>query len=41
MRIAQGWQFLALNSELKMMVSKAQELVAELGMQTASDLARY
>jgi 4-hydroxy-2-oxoheptanedioate aldolase len=41
MRIDQGWQFLALQSELKMMVTKAQELVAELGMQTASDLARY
>ncbi len=40
-RIREGWQFLALQSELKMMVSKAQELVQELGLETASDLARY
>jgi len=40
-RIAAGWQFLALQSELKMMVSKAQELVQELGLDTASDLVRY
>ena len=40
-RISEGWQFLALQSELKMMVTKAQELVQELGLETASDLARY
>lgn len=41
-RISEGWQFLALQSELKMMVTKAQELVAELGQnQTVSDLVRY
>ena len=40
-RIREGWQFLALQSELKMMVSKAQELVQELGLETASDLVRY
>ena len=40
-RISEGWQFLALQSELKMMVSKAQELVQELGLETASDLVRY
>lgn len=40
-RIAEGWQFLALQSELKMMVSKAQELVEGLGLTSSSDLARY
>ena len=41
-RIAEGWQFLALQSELKMMVSKAQELVAALGFaDDNNDLARY
>jgi 4-hydroxy-2-oxoheptanedioate aldolase len=41
-RISEGWQFLALQSELKMMVTKAQELVAELGISdTPSDLVRY
>lgn len=41
-RIAEGWQFIAIGSELRMMVSKAQELVTGLGLQTeATDLARY
>lgn len=41
-RIAEGWQFLALQSELKMMVTKAAELVAALGQSTTpGDLARY
>jgi 4-hydroxy-2-oxoheptanedioate aldolase len=40
-RISEGWQFLALQSELKMMVSRAQELVQQLGLATAEDLARY
>lgn len=41
-RISEGWQFMALQSELKMMVTKAQELVAELGQTKASsDLVRY
>jgi 4-hydroxy-2-oxoheptanedioate aldolase len=41
-RIGEGWQFLALQSELKMMVSKAQELVAALGQAPVTeDLARY
>ena len=40
-RISEGWQFLALQSELKMMVTKAQELVQELGLTTADDLVRY
>ena len=41
LRISEGWQFLALQSELKMMVTKAQENVAALGMSAADDLARY
>jgi 4-hydroxy-2-oxoheptanedioate aldolase len=40
-RISEGWQFLALQSELKMMVTKAQELVQQLGLSTADDLVRY
>jgi 4-hydroxy-2-oxoheptanedioate aldolase len=40
-RISEGWQFLALQSELKMMVTKAQELVQQLGLTTADDLVRY
>jgi 2-keto-3-deoxy-L-rhamnonate aldolase RhmA len=42
-RVQEGWQFLALQSELKMMVSRAQELVGELGLSdpAAGDLARY
>ncbi len=40
-RIAEGWQFLALQSELKMMVLKAQEHVQALGLANADDLARY
>jgi 4-hydroxy-2-oxoheptanedioate aldolase len=41
-RIAEGWQFLALGSELRMMVSKAQEFVTALKLQpTSRDLARY
>jgi 4-hydroxy-2-oxoheptanedioate aldolase len=40
-RIDEGWQFLALQSELKMMVSKAQEHVEALGLNSATDLARY
>ena len=40
-RIAEGWQFLALQSELKMMVTKAQEHVSALGLSVTSDLVRY
>lgn len=41
-RIAEGWQFIAIGSELKMMVSKAQELVTGLKLRDqAADLARY
>ena len=41
-RVAEGWQFIALGSELRMMVSRAQELVTELKLkEQADDLARY
>ena len=41
LRISEGWQFLAMQSEIKMMISKAQEIVQELGLETAADLVRY
>ncbi len=41
-RIAEGWQFIALASELKMMVNEAQRLVKALELKKQSaDLARY
>ena len=41
-RIKQGWQFIALGSELKFMVSEANRLVQGLNIQEAgADLARY
>jgi len=41
-RIAEGWQFIALGSELRMMVSKAQEFVSALNLSAQKgDLARY
>jgi len=40
MRIAEGWQFLAVSSELKMMVDGAAKIVGDLGG-TAGDLAKY
>lgn len=41
-RIEEGWQFIALQSELKMMVNEAQRLVQALNQEKAtSDLARY
>ena len=41
-RIEQGWQFIALGSELKMMVSQAQQFVGDLNLQQeTADLARY
>jgi 4-hydroxy-2-oxoheptanedioate aldolase len=41
LRIAKGWQFLALQSELKMLVTKAQEHIAALGLSNTEDLLRY
>lgn len=41
-RIAEGWQFIAVCSELKMMMNEAQRLVTGLKLKdSASDLARY
>lgn len=40
-RIAEGWQFVAIGSDVKMLVEKASEWVGAMGMNGASDLARY
>jgi 4-hydroxy-2-oxoheptanedioate aldolase len=41
-RTAQGWQFIALASELRMLLSRAQEFVRDLDLQSqTADLARY
>ncbi len=40
-RVAQGFQFIALASELKMMVDRAQQWAAELDLGRAGDIARY
>ena len=40
-RVEQGWQFIAVQSELKMMVSRAEELAQRLGLSASTDLARY
>lgn len=40
-RIKQGWQFLAIGSELKMMMTEATRTVEALGIAKHADLARY
>ena len=40
-RIGEGWQFIAMNSELKFMTTEAQNVLEALGMKKAGDLARY
>ncbi len=40
-RIDQGWQFIAMASELNMMVTEATRIAKELGLSKSSDLARY
>ena len=41
-RIEEGWRFIALASELKMMLSGAQQFVSDLNLKTGTaDLARY
>jgi 4-hydroxy-2-oxoheptanedioate aldolase len=41
-RITEGWQFIAIASELKMMVNEAQRLASALDLKRgAGDLARY
>lgn len=40
-RIAEGWQFIAIGSELRMMVNNATHFARALNLQAASDVARY
>lgn len=41
-RVEEGWRFIALGSELKMMVTQAQQYVTDLDLKVApTDLARY
>jgi 4-hydroxy-2-oxoheptanedioate aldolase len=40
-RIAEGWQFLAVGSELKMMLTDASHIIQTLGVQSGQDMARY
>jgi 4-hydroxy-2-oxoheptanedioate aldolase len=40
-RIAEGWQFIALGSELRFMVTEAQKMVQGLHLKSTGDLARY
>ena len=40
-RIAEGWRFIALGSELKFMVTEAQKMVQGLNLKQGGDLARY
>jgi 4-hydroxy-2-oxoheptanedioate aldolase len=40
-RIEEGWQFLAIGSELRYMTVEAQRITAGLGMKRSSDVARY
>ncbi len=40
-RIAEGWQFLAVGSELRMMMDSAGSIVQKLGLKTQGDIARY
>ncbi|CAN5596722.1 aldolase/citrate lyase family protein [soil metagenome] len=41
MRIDQGWQFIAVGSELKFMVDGAAKVVEGLGLKAGGDLAKY
>jgi 4-hydroxy-2-oxoheptanedioate aldolase len=40
-RIAEGWQFIAIGSELRFMMVEAQKIVQGLNLKTGGDLARY
>jgi len=40
-RVDEGWQFMAIKSELRMMVEQAEKDVNAVGLTTADDLARY
>jgi hypothetical protein len=42
MRIDEGWQFIAIASELKMMLDGAQKALSGIGLEkTKGDIARY
>ena len=41
LRIDEGWQFVAINSELRFMVDAAKKVVDGLGLGKGGDLARY
>src|SRR5690606_7886000 len=41
LRVSQGWQFIALGSELRFMTAEAQRMIAGLDMKQSADLARY
>ncbi len=40
-RIEEGWQFLAINSELKMMVDEANSVLKAIGVKQKGDMAKY
>ena len=40
-RIDEGWQFIALGSDLRMMVNCAQQFATGLNLKSAADIARY
>jgi 4-hydroxy-2-oxoheptanedioate aldolase len=40
-RIEEGWQFIAIGSELRMMMDAANDIVKRTGLAPASDLAKY
>jgi 4-hydroxy-2-oxoheptanedioate aldolase len=40
-RIADGWQFIAVNSELRMMMDGAKRVVEGLGIQKAANMVKY
>lgn len=40
-RIAEGWQFIAVGSELRFMTTEAQRIAGGLNLKKAADLARY
>jgi 4-hydroxy-2-oxoheptanedioate aldolase len=41
LRIAEGWQFIALGSELRLMLNAAGEVVQQLGMKPKGEMAKY
>ena len=40
-RTEEGWQFMAIGSELRMMMTEAQQIVSDLNLSSGGDLARY